>query len=188
MNFEEYYSLFDELQSTKKSPYDDPAFLELAKLNHARTKRWLKLGEVNPELKTLIVNIAEKQNWLVISEHWCGDSANILPFIYKLSLLNPLVSLSIQLRDSNSEIDSYLTNGKRSIPVFVVRDRFNNDIFRLNSRPVKAQNYFEKLKIDLDDSEERKKMLQVWYNEDRGKSFQEDLLSLFKSDFNHVLY
>ena len=87
--------------------------------------------------------ISEKQNWLVISEHWCGDSANILPFIYKLSQLNPLINLTIQLRDSDSEIDSYLTNGKKSIPVFVVRDEFNNDILLGSSRPIKCQSYFE---------------------------------------------
>ena len=187
MDFEQYYSLFDEIQSNKKSPYDNPYFLELVKLNLARTKRWLKWGEINKELKDLITTISEKQNWLVISEHWCGDSANILPFIYKLSQLNPLINLTIQLRDSDSEIDSYLTNGKKSIPVFVVRDEFNNDILLGSSRPIKCQSYFENLKLEIEDADERKRMVQVWYNEDKGKSFQEDLLTLFKSDLNHII-
>lgn len=187
MDFETYFSLFDHIQSNKTDPYDDPSFVELAKLNLIRTKRWLKLGELIEDLKKIILGIEEEQNWIVITEHWCGDSANILPFIYKLSALNPLINLSIQLRDSSSEIDSYLTNGKKSIPVFIIRNLKGKDILVWNSRPIKCQNYFEQLKKTMIKDDERKKQIQVWYNNDQGKGFQEELISLFKSDLNHIL-
>jgi len=40
-----------------------------------------------------------------------------------MASLNPLITVVVQLRDSNSEIDSYLSHGKMSIPKLIERSR-----------------------------------------------------------------
>ena len=58
----------------------------------------------------------------------CGDAAHIVPIIYLMSRLNNNITLRIQLRDSGSEIEKYLTNGTKSIPMLIVRDENNKDL------------------------------------------------------------
>jgi hypothetical protein len=181
MDFKTYISQFDEILTATdhKTPYNDPHFLEYAKLSYSRTKRWLKSDAINPELVALIKSIKNPQKWVLILEHWCADASNIAPFIYLFSELNPLITLEIQLRDSNSEISNYLTNGSKSIPIFIVRNANNEDLFHWGSRPAKCQEFFLEMKKTEDRLDELKKLIQIWYNDDKGVSLQEELLAVF---------
>ena len=87
------------------------------------------------------------------------------------------------MRDGNeSLIDDYLTNGGKSIPILVARDKNGNDLFRWGPRPKDAQALFLANKNDESKSAEEKKIeLQAWYNKDKGITVQEEILSLLKS-------
>ena len=98
MNFSEYLSVFEDILSGKitKTPYDDAHFLEYVKLNASRTHRWMKKGILTPETHSTIQSISEKQTWVIIAEPWCGDAAQIVPFIVRMAELNPLIHLEIK--------------------------------------------------------------------------------------------
>jgi hypothetical protein len=42
--------------------------------------------------------------WLVISEGWCGDAAQLLPIINKMAVESGKIDLRIVLRDENEEL------------------------------------------------------------------------------------
>jgi hypothetical protein len=180
MNWSTYFSYFESIVKgeSKPEPYNDADFFNYTKLNLTRTKRWLKKGELNPELKDRIEQISEKQNWVLITEPWCGDAAHSVPFIYLLSELNPNITLNIQLRDTDSEIDNYLTDGNKSIPILIIRDEKGEDLAVWNSRPKKCQEYFLNMKREEMPIVEIKTRIQEWYNHDAGFEIQNEILEI----------
>src|SRR5690606_8816702 len=106
------------------APYDRADMLNYAKLNISRMNRYFKTFEPSEEVATHIKNIQEYQKWIVITEPWCGDAAHIVPVLFKISELNPHIDFEINLRDSEeSLIDNYLTNGGKSIPKLIIRNK-----------------------------------------------------------------
>ena len=182
MTFEQYKVGFDEIlnNANPTAPYDDPHFLDYTKMNSKRLNRWLKQGEILPEMKEYFSTLKQKQKWVLITEHWCGDAAHIVPFLHLLTEVTPLIELELQLRDTDSEIDSYLTNGSKSIPVLIVRDENGKDFFVWGPRPKACQVIFDELKEAAADFEEMKVALQNWYNQDKGNLIQVEILEKLK--------
>lgn len=179
MNWEEYIQLFEDILSSKSkpSPYDDAHYLNYAKLNITRIKRWVKKGTISPENIAKLEAIDKPLNWILITEPWCGDASQISPFIYLLSQTNTNFNLQIMLRDSEkSEINNYLTNGSKAIPKLIIRDENGNDLFVWGPRTVNCHNYFLQLKESEIPETEQKAKLQEWYNQDAGVSFQSEFL------------
>jgi hypothetical protein len=141
MNFDAYHALFKEILDSKNpvAPYDKSDYLNYVKLNLSRSNRWLKTAQILSEIKEKIVSIKEEQNWILITEPWCGDASHSVPFIFLLSELSHKIKLEIQLRDSNSEIEKYLTNGGKSIPILVIRDKNLKDLAVWGPRPKVCQ-------------------------------------------------
>ncbi|MCK9480325.1 MAG: thioredoxin family protein [Bacteroidia bacterium] len=184
MNFQTYLNQFTQILENPNpaAPYDDPAFVEYTKLNWSRLNRWLKAGEITPELKETVSAINKPLNWLVITEPWCGDAAHIVPFFHMIASLNPLIHVEYELRDSAPfRINDYLTNGGKSIPILVVQDENHKDIFRWGPRPKSAQDFFLDLKAKNTDPNEAKAALQQWYNQDKGKALQLELVQLLST-------
>jgi hypothetical protein len=177
----EYLKYFEEVINEKitSAPYDNPDFLHYAKLNHSRQNRWFKTGELHEELVEALTSICEKQEWILITEPWCGDAAHSVPFIIRIAEKNPLIELTIQLRDeANSLIDSYLTNGNKSIPKLIVRDVEGNDLFTWGPRPNSCHELYVEHKEQGADFETLKTELQKWYNENKGMDLQKEIQSL----------
>lgn len=182
MNFQEYMSLTEEIVSSTErvAPYDDAFYAEYTGLNLKRMKRWLKTMELNPELVKKVESITAPQQWLVISEPWCGDAAHNLPFIHALAEKNPLITLDIELRDAEPfTIQYYLTNGSKSIPKLVVRDENGTDLFVWGPRPAACQELQQRLKAENAPLQELLEQVQQWYNGNKGKDLQEELLGGF---------
>lgn len=179
MKWNEYMSLFDDILNGqhKEAPYDDPHFMEYVKLNKSRMSRWLKTGKLSEDLKSAITKLDEPQHWILITEPWCGDAAHSNPFIFLMSELNANIQLDIQLRDSGSEIDQYLTNGGKAIPKLIVRDENGNDVWVWGPRPTLAQQHFHELKSMGLSMEDQKAKLQEWYNQDKGAEIQNEFSS-----------
>ncbi len=184
MTFKDYQQTFDDVLAGKiiHSPYDDPHFLEYTKLNFSRQNRWLKKGGILPESLAAVNSISKKQTWVIIAEPWCGDAAHCVPFMVKLAELNPLITLEIQLRDSeNSEIENYLTNGGKSIPRLIIRDANNTDLFVWGPRPEPATILFLESKAQQLSVVDQKVALQNWYNKDIGQTIQKEIVAGIKN-------
>jgi hypothetical protein len=154
---------------------------EALKLNFQRTSRLEKYFIPSNELISLVNSIEHPQTWIIITELWCGDSAQSIPIITKAALLNDKINLRIILRDENPEImDQYLTNGSRSVPKLIVFDDKNNELFQWGPRPTEAQNLFQKLKSENLERSEINKQLQLWYGRNRGKDVEKELIELLE--------
>jgi hypothetical protein len=182
MTSKEYQDFFQLIinQEITSTPYDNPDYLEYTKLNFSRFNRWLKHGEINSDCIDTILSIDTPQEWLIISEPWCGDAAHSVPFLIKLASYNSLIELQFQLRDApDSEIDSYLTNDTKSIPILVVRNN-GNDIFRWGPRPKSCKEFVDELKKDNPNLNTIKEEIQRWYNADKGTEIQSEIIQLIK--------
>lgn len=182
MNVATYEKQFQEILdgNNRNYPYDADEYVNYVKLNQARMNRWNKRGEILSALAESIKNIDQPLSWILITEPWCGDAAHSHAFIAKAAQLNPKISLTVQNRDApNSEIDKYLTNGGKSIPILVVRDADGKDLFHWGPRPKEAQEMAMRQKKDTSISaEDKKRALQGWYNKDKGTAIQEELNGL----------
>jgi len=160
----------------------DKSFYDYRKLNFQRSSRLEKTFIPTDETKQLFSEINQQQKWIVITESWCGDSAQNLPVIAKLAQLSGLIDLKIVLRDSNLEfMDLHLTNGGRAIPKLIVFDESDNEIFQWGPRPVEAQNLFTRLKNDGMPKPDINKELHLWYGRNRGKEVEREIYELLKS-------
>jgi hypothetical protein len=180
MKFEAYQALFEEILTDgyNTAPYDNPDYINYTKLNESRQNRWLKKGVLLPELVEKIKSI-KNQQWILISEPWCGDASHSTPFMKLLADLNPNIDFTVQQRDAEPYlIDQYLTNGGKSIPILIVRDENGKDLFTWGPRPAECQALMlanKKAELPMD---EQKMALQKWYNKDKGVSMQNELLEL----------
>lgn len=183
MNLETYLSLFQQILEAEQpaAPYDDEEYFQYTKMNWARTNRWLKKGQIDPKVQEVVKAIDQPQQWIVITEPWCGDAAQCLPFIYKMAELNPNIELKIELRDQPPFlIEQYLTNGTKSIPKLIIRDASGKDLGVWGPRPKPSQELFESMKAAERDFEEIKEELQKWYNKDAGLAIQQEIADLLK--------
>jgi hypothetical protein len=184
MNFKEYLQYFEQMLSNEApvAPYDNPDYLNYTKLNWARMNRWLKTAVLSEEMKSVAKAINEPLQWIVITEPWCGDAAHVVPFLQLISLENPLITVTYELRDAEPHrINSYLTNGGKSIPKLVVRNAQGEDIAVWGPRPAKCQEVYKALTTEKADLETLKTALQNWYNADKGVGIQLELAVLLST-------
>lgn len=156
---------------------------DLTKLNFQRSNRIYKTYKVSDELKHLVETITNPQIWMVLTEDWCGDSAQNLPYIAKIAELNELINLKILLRDQNLDVmDLYLTNGKsRSIPKLVAFDQFGDELFLWGPRPKEAQLVVEQSIKDGLDKNDYLNKLHSWYTKNKGRTLESEFMMLIQN-------
>lgn len=186
LNYQQYYDLIksevesadqDQLDEDQKKRYEDK------KLNLHRMTRIEKHFSVSEELKNLILQIDKPQTWMIISETWCGDSAQNIPQISKIVLLNLNIDLRIIMRDSNPDImDLYLTNGTRSIPILVTFDESGKELFHWGPRPQEGKRLFADLKAQGVEKSIILEKLHLWYGRNRGAALESEIKDLIKTD------
>ncbi|MFV0606006.1 MAG: thioredoxin family protein [Niabella sp.] len=184
MNWTAYLDYFNSIvdATDRTAPYDNDDYYQYTKLNKSRNNRWLKHSPLTKDTISYIVNeISQPQQWVVITEPWCGDAAHIVPVLYLMSELNPLISFTLQLRDIDSEIEQYLTNGSKSIPILIVRDEAGKDLFHWGPRSKEGTILFEQLKADQASFDDMKIALQEFYNADKGIGVQEEVVALLQA-------
>jgi len=168
-----------EGKSSGNTQSDD--LLHYSLLNETRMNRLEKTIAVSEENKQKLKNLSQEYIWLVLSEGWCGDAAQLLPIFNKMAILSDNIDLKIVFRDENEALmNLFLTNGGRSIPKLIVLEKETlNVIADWGPRPAAAiklvKDYKEKFgAID----ETIKTELQLWYLHDKGISTQHEILNL----------
>ncbi|MCF8260686.1 MAG: thioredoxin family protein [Melioribacteraceae bacterium] len=184
----EYSDYFDEWKNyvdrTDPESFDlkGKTYYEYKKMNLHRSTRIQKTYKVSDELKEQIQKIDKKQTWMVITEDWCGDSAQILPYIIKMAELNEKIEVKILRRDDNLDIiDSYLTNGvSRSIPKIVAFDEDGNELFQWGPRPQELVDLIIGWKNEGMVKDQFTEKIHLWYARNRGKAIESEFLKLIK--------
>lgn len=159
--------------------------IEATKLNAHRMRRIDKQIELNDSLKKIIQNINKKITFIVIAESWCGDGAQNIPLISKISEISSNIDLKIIFRDENIKImDAYLTNGSRSIPkVIFVDSETKGELGTWGPRPAKIQEMVKEYKMQFPESshDEFVRNLHLWYAKDMGEALQNDFEKLLSA-------
>ncbi|MEI8116445.1 MAG: thioredoxin family protein [Flavobacteriia bacterium] len=177
--FESYKELLQALvvEGKTSGPDQREDLIHYTELNAKRMKRIEKTTVLKEELKNLISSIQEPMTWVLISEAWCGDAAQIVPVLGKIAAESELIDLQIILRDEHLDImDQYLTNGGRSIPKLICLDQEDREIFVWGPRPAAIQQVVNDCKAEgITDHAVLVKRIQYAYNEDQTHSIQQEI-------------
>ncbi len=150
-------------------------------LNQHRMSRLDKKVILSPEILQSIASIKEKIYWIVLTEHWCGDAAQILPVLAKIAEKSEgKIELKLLYRDENLELmDKFLTNGGRAIPKLI---QLNEELEIENHwgpRPKTAQEMVLLLKSNPETSSRYSEHLHKWYAQNKQVDIQNEVATLF---------
>jgi hypothetical protein len=183
--YNQYKNLLEELLSEGKVTGDNQseALLEYTKLNLHRMHRWEKTFVPTQKLVSTIESMIQPRHWIIITEGWCGDAAQQLPIIEKLASLNSKITTHYVLRDENPDLmNQFLTNGSKSIPIWICADDSGEVLWSWGPRPKEAIDLLESLKSKSVDESMRKQELHSWYAKNRQVAFQSEIEQLHAED------
>ncbi len=166
-------------QETTSGKHTSQAYIDYTRLNLARMERIEKQLALEGYWAQIKSDIREQQ-WVVISEFWCGDAAQNLPYIHAVAHVLG-IELRVMFRDANPTLmDSHLTNGGRSIPKLVADSKSGGEVFTWGPRPARMQQLMMQYKLYPEGREYRDVQieLQKMYNADKGFSVQHELREL----------
>ncbi|OXG07783.1 thiol-disulfide isomerase/thioredoxin [Flavobacterium araucananum] len=185
--YHEYRKLVADLLVEGKSTGSEQSesLTNYSKLNDARMNRLDKTVVISDKILSKLENLEERYIWLVISEGWCGDAAQILPVLNKMAAAShKKIDVRIVLRDENEELmNQYLTNGGKSIPKVIVICK-EAGIVRADwgPRPQGATELLANYKKEFGVLDEKIKTdLQLWYLGNKGISIQEELMQIIEN-------
>ncbi|WP_298118481.1 thioredoxin family protein [Flavobacterium sp.] len=184
-SYDEYRAFVSDLAKQNKTTGHEQRedLIHYTQLNEARLHRLDKTIHVIDEVKSVIENISKEYIWLVLTESWCGDAAQILPIINKMADLSDKIDLKIVLRDDNEDLmNLFLTNGTKSIPKLIIIDKETNEVINdFGPRPIGAKQLISDYKAAHGIVDETAKIeLQKWYLQDKGISTQKEIVALMK--------
>ena len=183
MDYQTYRALVDQLllegKSTSEASYD----LHYTKMNVQRMTRVDKTVSLTDELSSTIDHLKENYKFLVITEGWCGDAAQIVPVFNKIAVASlGKIDLKFVLRDKNLPlIDAHLTNGGRAIPVLIVLNETADQVLATWApRPQVLQELLKEWKKETTEMPVLAEKLHSWYAKDKTQSTQAELKSVFE--------
>lgn len=183
MTYDEYRALIDKLILENKSTgqVQDDHLLEVSKLNVHRMNRWDKHYSPSDAIVQSVTSITEKFTWLIITEGWCGDSAQIVPALHALASANKNITERYVLRDDNLVLmDLFLTKGKRSIPKVICLDSDNQIVWTWGPRPAEIHTYMEELQASGMEMSQIKEKVHLMYAKNKQQALEADLNDLLK--------
>lgn len=165
---------------------ENPEYFQFSELNNSRMNRLDKTIKILESHQIQLKNLSEKITFLIISEGWCGDAAQIVPVLNKLVNCSENIDFKIVIRDENPELmDLFLTNGNRAVPMLLMIDSETNELIaKWGPRPKVASKMvldYKTLHGALD--ADFKIQLQNWYNVDKGIEIQNEVMNLLKQLF-----
>lgn len=190
--YESYRTLIDTLFAKNKTTGTDHSavMLNYTKLNISRMKRLDKRSRLTDETIQQLAKIDRLVIWLVLTEGWCGDAAQIVPVLNHMAAINDNITLRFILRDENLEIaDALLTNGARAIPKILVLDAETLEVLTTwGPRPAEMQKMVLDAKaasLATEDEAKRKAIseasannLHLWYAKNKTQAIQEEFLEV----------
>lgn len=182
--YSEYRKLLSDLLLEKKSTAAEQTekLTHYSFLNEGRMKRLDKTLSLTKENTNKLKTLQKEYIWLVISEGWCGDAAQILPVFHKMELASDKkIDLKIVLRDENEALmNLFLIQKAKSIPILIIIDKQTGLVAdHWGPRPKGAKKMIEVYKKNFGIIDEvAKTELQRWYFKDKGISTQNEIIEI----------
>lgn len=179
-SYPQYRNLISELLQEKKStgPVQSEKRTHYSELNLYRMNRLEKTVVLQDSLVQALAQISEPWIWLVFTEGWCGDSAQILPVLDKMAAATPHIELRFLLRDEHLPVmDQYLTNGGRSIPKLIcLRAADLEELGTWGPQPAPLRQMVLAYKADPGgvSYEDFGTVIQTWYTKDKTQTLQQE--------------
>ncbi|MCX2582982.1 thioredoxin family protein [Pedobacter sp. MR22-3] len=183
MDYLTYRALIDQLLLEGKATGDVTYDLHYTKMNVQRMNRVDKTISLTDDLTTAIDQLAGNRKFLVITEGWCGDAAQIVPVFNKIATASlGKIDLKFVLRDQNLPlIDAHLTNGGRAIPVLIVLNESADQVLATWApRPQVLQELLKEWKRETTEMPILAEKLHGWYTKDKTQTTQAELTGLLK--------
>lgn len=156
-----------------------------SELNESRMRRLDKTMRITDENGAKLKALTKRYIWLVLSESWCGDAAQILPILHKMELESMgKIEMKLVLRDENEMLmNHFLTNKSKAIPKLIIIDKETGSVVGdWGPRPQGAVNLIEAYKAEFGSIDETVKAnLQLWYLHDKGLSTQNEIIQLLQN-------
>lgn len=181
--YDEYRKIVSDLLHQGLSSGDEQSddLTNYSKLNDVRMHRLDKTMTIDETSIQQLLSLKGKYIWLVLSEGWCGDAAQLLPIFNKMALLAVAIDLKIVFRDENQELmNMFLTNGSKSIPKLLILEKETLEVLKnWGPRPKGATQLIKSYKEQYGIIDETAKIeLQMWYLQDKGLSTQKEIIDL----------
>lgn len=186
-SYSEFVEFTEKLVEEKRTTgaNQSEAYLDYTRMCLQRMNRWNKTAKVSEKMTHLMESIKESQIWLIITEAWCGDGAQSIPYLAKLVELNPKIKLRIIMRDEYPEImDAYLTNGARSIPKLVAfSEDLKVELFTWGPKPLYLMNRHKEYKHDSKGLSYSGFLeeIHLWYAKNKNQDLEAELFPLIQA-------
>lgn len=185
VSFSAYLTMVDQLIAEEKTtgPKQHEDLVYYTKLNAQRTRRLNKTAKIPEDISAIVQELDQPMTWLVLTESWCGDAAQILPLFQKMAEINPKIDLRLVLRDENEPLmNEFLTNGGKSIPKLIMLNDSLDVLGTWGPRPAEAQALYDSWRNDPEKPPYKtfQVEMQKWYLKDAGQSTFNELSTLLK--------
>jgi thioredoxin-like negative regulator of GroEL len=185
-NYERYvesgvtYEQYKENFAAELALEDASEYAQYLPLNWQRMNRVEKNFHFNTDLQQALQQLYHRTYWLVLTEHWCGDAAQIIPVLNEIAKAsNGKISMRLVYRDQNPQLmDAHLTGNSRSIPKVIQLDTHFNVNGIWGPRPNEAQKLVLTLRSNPATANAYAEALHKWYAIDKQQSIQKELLKL----------
>jgi hypothetical protein len=157
------------------------ALTHYSELNEVRMNRLDKTIVLTEPVKDQLSQLQSNYIWLVLSEGWCGDAAQLLPIMNRMAEFSENIDFKVVLRDENESLmNQFLTNGGKSIPKLIILDATTKTVIAdWGPRPAGATKLIQDYKATHGVVDETAKTnLQKWYLQDKGISTQNEIMTL----------
>jgi len=193
VNYEAYHLLMADLVTHQKTKEYTEEQINYTRMNIVRMERLDKTTRLLPAVQDFFKELKTPLFFLILTEPWCGDAAQVLPVVQKLASQNDLLEVGMIMRDQNLEImDQFLTEGARSIPKIIVLNSSDNQVLGAwGPRPFIAQAMIQRGMNQWREMEEGTArdlfkrdlltQLQKWYARDKTTSIQEEFSAFLES-------
>ncbi len=153
---------------------------EYINLNQRRMHRVEKTYTPSSEIVTLVNNLKHKTYWLILTEHWCGDASQTLPALNAIAELSEgKIEIKLVYRDQNDELmNTYLTNGTKSIPKLIHLDEHLNVTGIWGPRPTVAQKMVKQLKTNPATAATYANEVHLWYAKNKQQELEKEVAQL----------
>jgi len=186
-SYSEFVEFTEKLVEEKRTTgaNQSEAYLDYTRMCLQGMNRWNKTAKVSAKMTHLMESIQESQIWLIITEAWCGDGAQSIPYLANLAELNPKIKLRIIMRDEYPEImDAYLTNGARSIPKLVAfTEDLKVELFTWGPKPLYLMNRHKEYKHDSKGLSYSGFLeeIHLWYAKNKNQDLEAELFPLIQA-------
>ncbi len=186
LNYKDYRRVIDELLAQNKTSGEDhsPFMVSYTRKNVERMQALEENVEIFNTLKDQVHQLKSNYIFLVLTEAWCGDAAQIIPVLDKIADASEgKIELQLIWRDENPEImQKHLTQGGKSIPKLILIDKENlQAISDWGPRPEVLQELANEWKNEADYTlKSWAEKLHIWYAENKTSEIQEEISELLR--------